>query len=400
MYAAVSVLQKCFPNVMGCMHAYRVRALLGAVLCLLSCRRLILMDMARNWPGATRVRAPLKRLDRLLSNPRLAQEREALYAGMMSWLVRHPNPLILVDWSDLHGDCRWQLLRASIPMSGRAVTLFEMVFPEAMKGSPIAEKKFLKRLHALLPASVKPIVVSDAGFRSPWLQQVAGLGWYYVSRLRARTRVRIADAEWFDNKELHDKACSKAQRIENVQIVQSAPWRTDLVLYRKPRQGRKRLSVRKGTASRANTSIKAQRRESEPWVLVVCPQLRHLHPHQLVLIYSKRMQIEQSFRDLKCDRLGCGFKYSLTRDPKRIAILLLIHALATFVAWLAALSIAVSAQVLYGGVKSSRPRLHYSQLRIGWEALRRQHDACTAKTLLRIFHHPPPACLAMLAVPS
>lgn len=120
MHAAASVLQKCLSGVIDSMHVYRVRALLGAVQSLLSCRRLILMDMARSWPGAQRVRAPLKRLDRLLSNVHLADEREALYAAMMRWLIRHPNPLILIDWSDLHEDCRWQLLRASIPMSGRA----------------------------------------------------------------------------------------------------------------------------------------------------------------------------------------------------------------------------------------------------------------------------------------
>lgn len=183
-------------------------------------------------------------------------------------------------------------------------------------------------------------------------------------------------------------------------MVESDPWRIDLVLYRKLRQGRVRRSVRKGTRSQANTSIKAQRRESEPWLLVVSPELRHLQPRQLVAIYSKRMQIEQSFRDLKCDRLGCAFHYSLTRDPKRIAILLLIHALATFLAWLAALTIAVSAQVRYGGVKSSRPRLHYSQLRIGWEALRRNDEKCNYATLQTAFHHPPPTCLSLLEIPA
>jgi hypothetical protein len=382
------------------MHVYRVRALLGAVQCLLSCRRLILMDMARSWPGAQRVRAPLKRLDRLLSNPHLGDEREALYAAMMRWLVRTPNPLILIDWSDLHEDCRWQLLRASIPMSGRAVTVLEMVFPESMKGSPRAEKKFLQRLSALLPEGIKPIVVTDAGFRAPWLRVIAKLGWYYVGRLRGRTSIQIADGEWFDNRELHKKIRSKAYRLEDVRMVRSDPWRMDLVLYRKPRQGRVRLSVRRRTRSRAFASIKAQRREAEPWLLVVSPELRHLHARQLVLIYSKRMQIEQSFRDLKCDRLGCAFKYSLTRDPRRIAILLLIHALATFVAWLAALSVAANAQVRYGGVKSSRPRLHYSQLRIGWEAVRRGDDSCSDNALQAVFNHPPPACLALLEAPA
>lgn len=285
-------------------------------------------------------------------------------------------------------------------MSGRAVTVLEMVFPESMKGSPRAERKFLLRLRALLPEGTKPILVSDAGFRAPWLRAVAKLGWYYVGRLRGRTRIQIADAAWFDNRELHEQIRNKALRIQDVRMVETDPWGTDLVLYRKPRQGRVRLSVRRKTSSRAFTSIKAQQREAEPWLLVVSPELRHLHPSQLVLIYSKRMQIEQSFRDLKCDRLGCAFKYSLTRDPKRIAVLLLIHAIATFVAWLAALLIAVNAQVRYGGVKSSRPRLHYSELRIGWEALRRNDERCTARALQEIFIHPPPSCLAMLKDPA
>jgi hypothetical protein len=385
---------------MDSMHAYRVRALLGAVQCLLSCRRLILIDMARAWPGAHRVRAPLKRLDRLLSNPHLGIERESLYAEMTRWLIRHPNPLILIDWSDLHEDCRWQLLRASIPVSGRAFTVLEMVFPESMKGSPRAEKKFLRRLQALLPAEVRPILVTDAGFRTPWLRLVAKLGWYYVGRLRGRTRIQIEEGPWFDNKELHGKTRSTARRLEDVKIVQSDPWSLDLVLYRKPHRGRTRLSVRQGTRSRSHTSLKAQRRESEPWLLVASPELRHLPASRLVSIYSKRMQIEQSFRDLKCDRFGCAFNHSLTRDPQRIAILLLIHALASFVAWLAALSIARTAQVRYGGVKSSRPQLHYSQLRMGWEALRRNDVDCNYSTLLATFRHPPPTFLSWLEIPA
>src|SRR5687767_3914214 len=116
MHAAGRVLQKCLPNVIGSMHAVRVRALCNAVQALLASRRLVLMDMARAWPGAERVRAPLKCLDRLLSNRHLHAQRERLYASMMSWLLRQPMPIILVDWSDLHEDCRWQLLRAATPV--------------------------------------------------------------------------------------------------------------------------------------------------------------------------------------------------------------------------------------------------------------------------------------------
>lgn len=160
MHAAASVLQKCLSDVIGTMHAVRARALLNAVRSLLCSRRLILMDMARAWPGAERVRAPLKCLDRLLSNRHLHAQRERFYASAMRWLIRQPMPIILVDWSDLHEDCRWQLLRAAIPVGGRSITILDMVFPESMKGSPLAEKQLLQRLRTLLPKSVTPMPAS------------------------------------------------------------------------------------------------------------------------------------------------------------------------------------------------------------------------------------------------
>jgi len=391
---AVSVLQKCLPSVFQEMHVVRARALIGAVQALLLGRRLILMDLARAWPGAERVRAPLKCLDRLLSNRHVQAQREAFYQAMMRWLIRHPHPLLLIDWSDLHEDCRWQLLRASIPLQGRAVTVLEMVFPESMKGAPRAERQFLCRLRALLPPGVTPILVTDAGFRTPWFRAVAKFGWYHVGRLRGRTRMQVDDGEWFDNRDLHEKIQSKPRYVQNVRIVQNDPWLIDLVVYRKPARGRVQLN-RHGTRRRAHTSLKAEQRERDPWLLVVSPGLRQVPARQLVAIYAARMQIEQSFRDLKCARFGCAFKHSLTRNPKRIAMLLLIHALATFVAWLAALSLTAAALIQYGGITSTRPRRHYSQLRIGWEALRRSDAACTAKAMYGAFKTPPPPFLML-----
>ena len=174
----------------------------------------------------------------------------------------------------------------------------------------------------------------------------------------------------------------------------------DLVLYRKPKAGRVKLN-RHGTRSRSHTSLKAEQRERDPWLLVASCALSMLSARQLVAIYSKRMQIEQSFRDLKCERFGCAFYYSLTRKPERIAMLLLIHALATFVAWLSALTMKSSiALVQYGGITSRRGRRHYSLLRIGWEALRRSNPHCTGTSLRSSFIHPPQSFLDQLAVPS
>jgi hypothetical protein len=106
------------------------------------------------------------------------------------------------------------------------------------------------------------------------------------------------------------------------------------------------------------------------------------------------------FVDRECDRFGCAFYYSQTREPDRIAILLPLHMLATFVAWLAALSLALDADVRYGGVISTRPRRHYSQVRIGWEALQRHHRCCVTIVLYDTFKHPPPTCLNWLDIPT
>ena len=61
---ASTALQRCLEPALGSMHALRRRVLLGATDALIAGRRLTLMDVARSWPGAERVRAPLKALDR------------------------------------------------------------------------------------------------------------------------------------------------------------------------------------------------------------------------------------------------------------------------------------------------------------------------------------------------
>lgn len=396
---AVTVLQKCLSIVFEQMHAARVAVLLGAVQALLSGRRLILMDLARAWPGAQRIRAPLKRLDRLLGNVHLQRERVALYRVMAQWLLRQDRPIIIIDWSALRPDNRWQLLRAGVPVGGRTLTILEMIYPKSMLASPRAERAFLRQLHQLVPAQVRPILVTDAGFRAPWFRAVARLGWDYVGRLRHRTRIKLeGGCDWFDNRELCRNATSRAQRFMNVSMVESDPCLCDLVLYRKPKQGRFRLT-RTGSRSASRRSFKAELRERDPWLLVVSAGLADLKASRIVALYGKRMQIEQSFRDLKCERMGCAFRYSLTRTIDRLLILLLLQALATFVAWLMALTLQRKAAIDLGGINSRRARPHYSLLRLGWEALRRLHPPTHSRPICAAFEDPPAFFLRQLELP-
>ena len=76
---ATQVLQKIFRPVITRLDARNARNLLFAVEALLIGRRLTLMELARHFPGAERVRAPLKRLDRLLGNRDVQVRRSCFY---------------------------------------------------------------------------------------------------------------------------------------------------------------------------------------------------------------------------------------------------------------------------------------------------------------------------------
>jgi hypothetical protein len=161
---AIQVLQKIVSPVTASLDRRNARTVLLAVAALLAGRRLTLMELARHFPGAERVRAPLKRLDRLLSNAAVQAERAQFYSAAARWLVRSRRPVRVVDWSELTRDGRWHVLRAGVAAKGRTLTVYEEVHPESRKHSPRVEKAFLRRLQAVLPHGVDPIVVTDAGF--------------------------------------------------------------------------------------------------------------------------------------------------------------------------------------------------------------------------------------------
>lgn len=208
---ATGILLRCLSSVLVPMHAARRRVLLQAVEALVKGRRLTLTDLARSWPGALWMHAPLKALDRLLSNRHLHRQILPLHQAMLPWLLSQPLPLLRVDWSDLKGDGRWCLLRAPVPVGGRALTVYERIYPIKQMNQPRAQLDFLAGLRRLLPAGTTPLLVTDAGFRSDWYRGVQQQGWHYLDRLRNNTQVRAkAEGPW--------QACSKTACPVNANV--------------------------------------------------------------------------------------------------------------------------------------------------------------------------------------
>ncbi len=369
---ATQVLQKILSPVIARLDARNARNLLFAVEALLVGRRLTLMELARHFPGAGRIKAPLQRLDRLLGNRRVQALRAHCYQTALLWLLRMPRPVLIVDWSDVRPDRRWQLLRAAVVARGRAISVYEEVHPLAKLGSPRVEAAFLGRLKALLPEGARPILLADAGFRVPWFREVEALGWHFVARVRHRSRVKFLNAShssrWIASKKLYARATARAVSLGEAELTESQRFPCRLVLVRRARRGRIHLT-RHGRRARGGHSRKMAQREREPWLLAASVSLAELQAAEIVALYAKRMQIEQSFRDLKSHRYGAAFEDSLTRDPRRLEMLLLIHLLATLAAWLEGLAVITALLTAHPASKVRRSR--YSAVWLGWESLRR-----------------------------
>jgi hypothetical protein len=283
--------------------------------------------------------------------------------------------VIAVDWCRLKGDGRWHLLRAAVPVGGRTLTLLEQVFPERELASPKAERRFLERLNALLPEHSRPILITDAGFRAPWCRTVERLGWQWITRLRHRPLVKPVEIPdrvdpWVPCRALYALTqVGKARDLGVFDVVRNEPIQARLVLHADQARGRRHMTL-KGERRRDKQSRQHAQREAEPWLLMACKEMAHVNAGQVVAIYRRRMQIELGFRDLKSHRYGQAFEDSLSRKRERIETLLLLHALAMFVSWLAGMAAdAIDAQHKLNPYPTSR-RL-YCLLRLGQEALQR-----------------------------
>src|SRR5690606_7576163 len=126
----IETLHNWFRLSLPSLHASRLNALMAAVEAGLSGASLSITALGRAVSGPAFIKHKIKRMDRLAGNRHLGTERLALYGVMAQWLLKSlPMPVILVDWSPLTDDQSQQLLRASLPVGGRAITLYEEVHP-------------------------------------------------------------------------------------------------------------------------------------------------------------------------------------------------------------------------------------------------------------------------------
>lgn len=318
---APRTLQQRLQSGLTFMHAQRQQALWRAVEALLLGGKLWLSGLGRFRCPPGRDKHGIKAIDRLLGNRLLHGELVGIYRAMAAWLLRGRNPILLVDITEIRpGVCA---LTAALALSGRSLPIYGMVRRKKTITRRRTLSTFLNRLGSVIPDDVTPIVVTDAGFESPWFDEVERRGWHYVGRVRHQTRF-LHQQQWVSAQYLHSLAASRARSLGCLPFPRRKPRARRLVLSKqRTSKGRVRSNTRR-RKGRTATDRRCERAAREPWLLATSLSCT---ASAVVEIYTMRMQIEQNYRDTKSHRWGWQLSMSGSRSNQRLEILLLISAL-------------------------------------------------------------------------
>ena len=330
-----SIVQQLLEVVCPGMHWVRRASLAASVLGALRGRRLTVTAIGRALPGRTSQKHAIKRADRLLSNRHLHAQRVQHYQDLCRLFIGvRTRPVLLIDWSDLDACKRHFLLRASLAVNSRSITVYEEVHTLKTKEKRRTHRAFLRQLQALLPVGCRPIIVTDAGFRTPWFQQVASLGWDWVGRIRNRHKMRwCSGGRWFGAKRCYQRASRVAKYLGQAMLTRANPQICHLVVYRGKAQGRKHIT-RSGKVAQDRRSRACAARAREPWLLATSLPVTTKLAKQVVRLYRLRMSIEEGFRDMKSHQFGLGLTYHRCASVERLQVLVFIATLALLVLWL------------------------------------------------------------------
>lgn len=336
---ALSLLERWLGRNCNSMHEGRRRAVVRVVGGLLRGGKAVLTEIGRHIGTGSYEKHGIKCADRLLGNGLLHGGRLEVYRALAQWLLSQtPRPWLIVDWSDVELGRRERhlMLKAAVPVGGRALTIYEEVHPLKRFNNPKVHRRFLERLHAVLPCHCCPIVITDAGFRGPWFEAVSALGWDWIGRVRNRVNYRLSEDEtWQPLRSLYAQATRTPTTLGHGWLSSKQTYASQLHLYQSFTRGPGR--PRKPSRIKPNQR-KKRVRAREPWVLATSLSARQWSARRVVGAYQKRMQIEETFRDLKSHRWGYSLQYAHSRSTERLENLLLLTTLATLATWLVGLA--------------------------------------------------------------
>lgn len=344
---AIQILQRQIESELGRVHKARVRGVFAVAWTLLRAGGCSLTSLGRAIAEKTSAKHGIKRVDRLLGNAHLHREHIPFYRAIARRVVaRQVRPVVLIDWTAVTPKL-WALT-AAVPFDGRAVIIYARTYPTGRYLKPYVNSGFLKELALVLPPHCAPIIVADAGFRSPFMQLVDSRGWDYVVRLRGPTLIRqTLGRGWVRLPVIFGQARAVPTDFGRIEIGNRRRHVCRLVgIYRPVHHRNHQCRVRHGSTRR-----RERRAAREPWILATSLDDA---PKLVVDLYERRMQIEETFRDAKSVRFGLALVHARTDSTARANVLVLLASIAHLFAIM--LGMAAEAAHLQRGLQANTVR--------------------------------------------
>jgi len=319
----VEMVRELVGSCSSVVHAVRVTAVTALVEGIVRAGRLTPATIGRALPGEALPKHGIKRVDRLLGNPRMVTDRLIFFRAIAYRLLRGcTRPVILVDWTQAGG--QHVALVAAVPIGGRALPIYIEVHPLKKLGNAAVEERFLCAVKAIIPKECRSVIVSDAGFKGPFFQAVLDQGWDFLGRIRGTTKAVSSVGETISKEQFYARASTTPTELGpfGLFVQQQIPCR--LVLVRKRRRpGPKR------PPPACKEERELRQAALDPWLIAT--SMPEGDAASVVGIYARRMQIEETFRDAKNHRFGWSFGNVRLSTPQRTAVLLTLAALAFLV---------------------------------------------------------------------
>jgi len=276
----------------------QAKALAQIVFGAMRCRRVSQADIGRMMETDTTAKYNIRRVSRFVRNRRVSIAEGC--RGLVAIAAKAAGRclVVAVDWVDVG---RYKVLKAAVPIRGRAVPILFGVYPKwrLKKSQNAFEEAFFELLASLLPARTWTIIVADRGFaRAELVGKLRELGMNHVIRVNAK--VRFASDRFDDLLSQHG--------------VKEGGHR-DL--------GWGRYTARRPVERRV--IVRWERGYEKPAILGTDLMWNW---RKVVEVFKLRMSIEELFRDEKNIRYGWGLRQTKIGTAGRMQRLLLVLAFA------------------------------------------------------------------------
>lgn len=318
------------PNI----HSSRLNAVLEVASGLQRSQSLSQASMGRLISGNAKIKNKIKKVDRLEGNTHLHNELALFYSGLSTYIFKYLSiekhmPLV-VDLCFIQDGHDIQMLSAEVALKGRTLPVYREVFGKGgLKGRA---EKFLQRVHECIPPSHDVVVIMDAAFGEEWLNAIEELNWNWLLRIRGRRSIRLDQkSDWYEANQLMPSISGKA-KCHNASYLNKARPITCRMITKGPATTSKRKKPIKPPRNYNAANGNYSRIAKEPIILATnLPE--SYKASDILKFYKKRMQIEESFRDVKSTRYGLGAREAKTTCVHRWGVKMLLAAIVQIVAW-------------------------------------------------------------------